>query len=59
MRNIPLEYLRHAIIVIEKQDNELVVAAGGSSFREEIREAPSLEGFKLPEYQGDEGKVDL
>ena len=41
MRNIPLEDLRRVIIAIEEQD---------------IREAPFLEGFKLPNIKVYEGK---
>ena len=58
MMNISLEYMRHAIIAIEEQDDELVTEAGGSPFYREIQKAPLPEGFKLPNIKTYEGKAD-
>ena len=57
VRNIPLEDLRHVIVSIEEQDDELVAEAGESPFCKEIREAPLPEGVKLPNIKAYEGKA--
>ena len=58
IKNIPLDDLRCAIVIIEEQDDELVAVARGSPFNWEIWEALLLEGFKLPNIKAYEGKAD-
>ena len=58
VRNIQLENLQQAIIIIKEQDDKLVVAAEGSPFTWDIHEAPLLEGFKLPKIKAYEEEVD-
>ena len=57
MRNIQLEHLWRAIVVIEEQDDELVAKVGGSSFSNEIWEAPLPEEIVLPNIKTYEGKL--
>ena len=46
------------MVVIEGQDDKLVASVRGSSFCREIHEARLPEGFKLPNIEAYEGKVD-
>ena len=56
---IPIEYLRRAIVAMKENNVELIAAATGSPFSLEIREARLLEGFKLLAIKAYEGKSDL
>ena len=58
MRNIQLEHLWRAIVVIEEQDDELVAKVGGSYFSNEIWEAPLPEEIVLSNIKTYEGKAD-
>ena len=53
-----MEDLRHAIVAIEEQDDELIAAIEGSPFSREIQEAPLPKGFKLLNIKVYKGKAD-
>ena len=52
-----MEDLQHAIVAIEKQDDELIHTVDGSPFSREIWEAPLPKGFKLLNIKAYEGKA--
>ena len=53
---IPLEELCRAIATMKENNQELIAAATGSPFNQEIREVRLLEGFKLLAIKSYEGK---
>ena len=53
---IPVEDLRRAIAAMKENDMELIAAATGSPFKQEVLEARLLEGFKLPAIKAYDGK---
>ena len=55
---ISVEDLCRAIVAMKENDMELIAAAIGSPFNQEVREVRLLEGSKLPAIKVYKGKYD-